>query len=70
MLLRAAINSRTEEAVKRLYSWSFLWSCRLWANVLAGGVEAGIGGRESTLKPLVYPLVQVLLGVMRFVRWV
>lgn len=65
MLLRAAISTKTEEAVKKVYSWSFLWSCRLWANVLAGGIEGSSDSKESQLKPLIYPLVQIILGVMR-----
>ncbi|KAJ3216957.1 Nucleolar Complex 2 protein, partial [Clydaea vesicula] len=65
IILRQAITAKSPEAVKKVYSWSFLWGCRLWANVVAGGVEGFVGGKESILKPLIYPLVQVILGAMR-----
>lgn len=63
--LRAAIHTKTEENVKRIYSWGFIWSIRLWSGVVQGGAEMGDSKLIEVLKPLVYPLVQVVLGVMR-----
>ncbi|KAJ3043715.1 Nucleolar Complex 2 protein [Rhizophlyctis rosea] len=66
--LRNAIVTKTKESFKAVYNWQFVHSVRLWSQVLCtyceknSPLEATGGG---TLKPLVYPLVQVTIGAMR-----
>jgi Noc2p family len=49
---------RNEQADK-VHNWSFVNALRLWSMVLS------TYGAESELKPLIYPYVQIALGVMR-----
>lgn len=58
--LRAVMVSKQEkEEVERIHNWSFINRLRLWSMVL------GKYGAEDELQPLIYPYVQVSLGVMR-----
>jgi nucleolar complex protein 2 len=53
-----------------VYNWQFVHSVDFWALVLgkACDVDAEFQrGSESELKPLIYPLIQVALGAIRFV---
>jgi nucleolar complex protein 2 len=57
------------QAFKAVYNWAYVHSIDFWSQVLAGAasVEAqhARGGLESPLKPLIYPLTQIALGVVR-----
>lgn len=58
--LRSVLVSKDgKEDIERVHNWSFVNELRLWSKVL------GKYGREDELQPLVYPYVQVALGVMR-----
>lgn len=58
--LRAVLVSKEEkEEVERIHNWSYINRLRLWSKVL------GKYGSEDELRPLIYPYVQVSLGVMR-----
>jgi nucleolar complex protein 2 len=59
MTIRACNTSRTKESFKPVYTWPFLHSLRLWGKML-NYVES-----DETLKPLVYPFVQICIGVIR-----
>ncbi|KAJ9520966.1 hypothetical protein QJQ45_022715 [Haematococcus lacustris] len=59
--LRSALNMKTKDAYKEIYSWQGCNALELWARVL--GAHAG----RPELRPLVYPLVQLLLGAARLV---
>jgi nucleolar complex protein 2 len=54
-----------------VYNWQYVHCVDFWANVLARAcdarAEAESGGKESELKPLIYPLVQVSLGAIKYV---
>lgn len=54
-----------------MYNWQYVHCVDFWANVLARAcdkqVETESGGKESELKPLIYPLVQVSLGAIKYV---
>lgn len=58
-----------QEAFKAVYNWQFVHALDFWASVLCGAgskeAEAANAGLESPLKPLIYPLVQIALGVVR-----
>ncbi|KAJ3135933.1 Nucleolar Complex 2 protein [Geranomyces variabilis] len=68
MLLRTAITTKTKDSFKKVYNWQFVHSLRLWARVLSTYCDPknpleSAGG--AALRPLIYPLVQVSIGVMR-----
>jgi len=49
-----------KDAHRRVYNWVFLNSLRLWAKIISEhGVE-----KSSPMNSLIYPLVQLILGVM------
>jgi nucleolar complex protein 2 len=74
--LRTVVRSSTsgkggenQEAFRAVYNWQYVHAVDFWGKVLAGacGVEAQKerSGLESPLKPLIYPLSQIALGVVR-----
>ncbi|PFH45739.1 hypothetical protein AMATHDRAFT_71159 [Amanita thiersii Skay4041] len=69
--LRNGMKLRTKEAYKEVYNWQFAHSIDFWCIVLAKACDVRLlaqnGGKESELKALVYPLVQVSLGSIRLV---
>lgn len=66
VLLRNALTQKTADAVREVYCWRTVNCLTLWAAVLAA--HAG----EAALRPLVFPVAQLLLGAARLVpspRW-
>ncbi|KAJ9096602.1 hypothetical protein QFC19_007135 [Naganishia cerealis] len=76
--LRGVVRSgqADKEAFRAVYNWQFVHCLDFWSLVLAGSCDrekiiAG-GGQASALEPLIYPLVQIAIGVVRLVptsRW-
>ncbi|WVQ83476.1 hypothetical protein IAT38_005617 [Cryptococcus sp. DSM 104549] len=58
-----------QQAFKAVYNWQFVHCIDFWSQVLAGAAsvenQKANAGLESPLKPLIYPLVQISLGVVR-----
>lgn len=51
-----------------VYNWTFYHSIDFWSLVLSTACDSANeseAGRESELRPLIYPLVQITLGVIR-----
>ncbi|KAJ3500788.1 hypothetical protein NLJ89_g9637 [Agrocybe chaxingu] len=68
--LRNSMKIKTKEAYKQVYNWQFVHCVDFWCIVLARAcdVEAeAASGKESELRPLIYPLVQVALGAIKLV---
>jgi nucleolar complex protein 2 len=66
MLLRSALTQKTADAVREVYCWRTVNCLELWAHVLA------VHASRDELRPLVYPVAQLLLGAARLVpspRW-
>ncbi|KAJ3229122.1 Nucleolar Complex 2 protein [Chytriomyces hyalinus] len=66
--LRNAITMKSKESFKQVYNWQFINSLRLWTRVLCNFCESGSSAESAggkTLRPLIYPLVQIILGTMR-----
>ncbi|DBA84942.1 TPA: hypothetical protein ACH3X2_005684 [Trebouxia sp. C0005] len=61
VLLRGALAMRTKDAFREVYCWQTVNCLELWAKVLAAHAD------KQELRPLVYPLTQVLLGTVRLV---
>lgn len=69
--LRTVVRSSTsgkggdnQEAFRAVYNWQFVHALDFWSKVLSGAVKDQTG-LESPLKPLIYPLTQIALGVVR-----
>jgi nucleolar complex protein 2 len=63
LTLRQVSTSTTPESYKMIYNWQYLHSLKLWARMVST-FTSEIDPKE-TLKPLVYPLVQLILGSLR-----
>merc|ERR1719429_516911 len=57
--LRNAITNDKADSVLAVYNWQFIHSLELWGALL------GHTGSSEAMKPLIYPLVQVVLGTAR-----
>lgn len=58
--LRAVLVAKNEkDEIDRIHNWSYINQLRLWSQVLSKH------GGEDELQPLIYPYVQISLGVIR-----
>ncbi|KAI9159284.1 Nucleolar Complex 2 protein [Blastocladiella emersonii ATCC 22665] len=62
--LRNAMAAKTKESYKLVYQWQYVHSLRFWASIL---ITYAPRGAKHPLAALVYPLVQVMSGVIRLV---
>jgi len=60
-LLRSALTAKTKDAYRLVYCWQTVSALELWAKVLAAHATE----KNSDLRPLVYPVAQLLLGTAR-----
>lgn len=68
--LRGNITKPTKDSYKTIYNWQFVHSLDFWSRVLSTHCNSLLeaqNGKPSQLRPLIYPLVQVTLGVMRLI---
>ncbi|KAI9172228.1 Nucleolar complex protein [Paramyrothecium foliicola] len=68
--LRNSIVHNKNDAFRIVYNWQFTHSLDFWSCVLAehcSPIKEAEAGKESQLKLLIYPLVQVTLGAMRLI---
>lgn len=68
--LRNSIVHNKKDAHRVIYNWQYTHSLDFWSLVLAehcSPLKEAEAGKESQLKLLVYPLVQVTLGAMRLI---
>ena len=57
------------DAFRSVYNWQFVHCLDFWSKVLGGACSSeGEKGGDSSLRPLIYPLVQIALGVIRCVN--
>ena len=59
--LRNAITTNKKDAVQAVYNWQYIHSLELWGSLV------GHCGHSETIKPLIYPLVQVIIGTAKLV---
>lgn len=68
--LRNCIKHNANEAYKNVYNWQYVHALDFWSRVLSSSCDCfreATRGRESPLRPLIYPLTQVTLGAMRLI---
>lgn len=68
--LRNSIVNNKNDSFRLVYNWQFTHSLDFWSCVLAQNctsAKEAEAGKESQLKLLVYPLVQVTMGAMRLI---
>lgn len=68
--LRGNITKPTKDSYKTIYNWQFVHSLDFWSRVLSmhcNSLLEAQNGKESELRPLIYPVVQITLGVMRMI---
>jgi len=68
--LRNSIVHNQNESYKHVYNWQYIHSLDFWSCVLSehcNTLKEAEAGKESELRLLVYPLVQVTLGAMRLI---
>ncbi|KIX07779.1 uncharacterized protein Z518_02433 [Rhinocladiella mackenziei CBS 650.93] len=68
--LRGHITKPTKDSYKTIYNWQFVHSLDFWSRVLSTHCNSLLEaqhGKQSQLRPLIYPVVQVTLGVMRLI---
>ncbi|KAI1762117.1 Noc2p family protein [Hypoxylon sp. FL1150] len=68
--LRNSIVHNQNDSYKTIYNWQYVHSLDFWSCVLAehcSPLKEAESGKESQLKLLIYPLVQVTLGAMRLI---
>ena len=63
IMLKSALTAKSAETVQTVYSWQFLNCADVWIRVLS----AHAAEEDAPLRPLVYPLVQILVGVIKLV---
>jgi nucleolar complex protein 2 len=68
--LRSSITNKTKESYKTVYNWQYVHSLDFWSRVVSAHCEnlrEAESGKESPLRPLIYPIVQVTTGAMRLI---
>ncbi|KAH9906297.1 Noc2p family protein [Xylariomycetidae sp. FL2044] len=68
--LRNSIVHNKNESYKNIYNWQYVHSLDFWSCVLSehcSPLKEAEAGKESQLRLLIYPLVQVTLGAMRLI---
>ncbi|KAI1177328.1 Noc2p family-domain-containing protein [Nemania sp. FL0916] len=68
--LRNSIVHNQNESYKHVYNWQYIHSLDFWSFVLSehcNSIREAENGKESQLRLLIYPLVQVTLGAMRLI---
>ena len=68
--LRNSIVNNKKESYRAIYNWQYVHSLDFWSCVLSehcSPLKEAEAGKQSPLKPLIYPLVQVTLGAMRLI---
>lgn len=68
--LRNSIVHNQNDSYKKVYNWQYVHSLDFWSRVLSehcNTLKEAEAGKESQLRLLIYPLVQVTLGAMRLI---
>lgn len=64
--LRNCLKTKTPESYQAVYNWQYVHCLDFWSIVLSTTCDKE-RGQESTLQPLIYPLVQAATGATRLI---
>ncbi|KAL3486836.1 Noc2p family-domain-containing protein [Aspergillus germanicus] len=70
MHLRSSITNSSKDSYKTIYNWQYVHSLDFWSRVLSqhcDGLAEAKAGKQSALRPLIYPVVQITIGAMRLI---
>ncbi|ODV84189.1 hypothetical protein CANARDRAFT_201363 [[Candida] arabinofermentans NRRL YB-2248] len=68
--LRSSVNNPTKDSYKAIYNWQYCHSLDFWSRMLSTQCNPEkelTRKKESPLRQLIYPLVQVTLGAIRLI---
>ncbi|KAE8355360.1 Noc2p family-domain-containing protein [Aspergillus coremiiformis] len=68
--LRSSITNTSKESYKTIYNWQYVHSLDFWSRVLSqhcDGLAEAKAGKQSAMRPLIYPVVQITVGAMRLI---
>ncbi|KAL8872473.1 MAG: hypothetical protein Q9174_001903 [Haloplaca sp. 1 TL-2023] len=70
--LRSSITQPTKDSYKQIYNWQYIHSLDFWSRVIAAHCSPTLdpslkAASDSSLHPLLYPLVQITLGALRLI---
>ncbi|KAL9582277.1 MAG: hypothetical protein Q9212_003386 [Teloschistes hypoglaucus] len=70
--LRTSITQPTKDSYKQIYNWQYVHSLDFWSRVISTHCNPTTDTSlktpsDSTLHPLLYPLVQITLGALRLI---
>ncbi|CUS10170.1 unnamed protein product [Tuber aestivum] len=68
--LRNSIINNSKDSYKTVYNWQYVHSLDFWSRVLSthcDGLKEVEAGKDSPLRPLIYPLIQVTLGAIKLI---
>jgi nucleolar complex protein 2 len=68
--LRSSITHPTKDSYKTVYNWQYVHSLDFWSRVLSAHCDSLVeakAGKQSALRPLIYPVVQITIGAMRLI---
>ena len=70
--LRSSITQPTKDSYKQIYNWQYIHSLDFWSRVIAIHCSPTLdpslkASSDSSLHPLLYPLVQITLGALRLI---
>ncbi|KAJ3272386.1 Nucleolar Complex 2 protein [Terramyces sp. JEL0728] len=65
--VRTASTTKTKESYKTVYNWQFLHALRLWGHLVIRYCDPEVQDSKdiAVLRPLIYPLVQIMVGTIR-----
>ncbi|KAL2165394.1 hypothetical protein VTH06DRAFT_692 [Thermothelomyces fergusii] len=69
--LRNSILNNKNDSYRAVYNWQYVHSLDFWSCVLSehcSALKQAEAGRESPLRPLIYPLVQLVRSLLRLSR--
>ncbi|EAS32030.3 ribosome assembly protein Noc2 [Coccidioides immitis RS] len=68
--LRSSITNPTKDSYKTVYNWQYVHSLDFWSRMLSAHCDSmteAKAGKQSVLRPLIYPVVQITIGAMRLI---
>ncbi|PLW14291.1 hypothetical protein PCANC_00047 [Puccinia coronata f. sp. avenae] len=68
--LRNSMKLKSKEGFQAVYNWQYIHSLDFWSLVLSSACEKSSSSsrsKPSVLQPLIYPLVQITIGVIKLI---